>query len=92
MSMYEKLGTGSNKVQQSPPGPHDFHSKQALGHLKPMTKGTGHNQSFESMPAASSLVHGSKVGRGEQSKMLGSGQPGVKGGHMSHTSSTSQPI
>ena len=39
--MYDKINQ-SNKIQQSPPGPIDFHSKQMPSHLKPVAK-TSHN-------------------------------------------------
>ena len=52
--MYDKINQ-SNKIQQSPPGPIDFHSKQMPSHLKPVAK-TSHNQSFDSFPVHNQLV------------------------------------
>ena len=46
--MFDKIG-GSSKIQQSPPGPIDFHGKSVGNHhLKPVNKIT-HNASFDNI-------------------------------------------
>mgnify|MGYP007082947249 CR=1 FL=1 len=49
LSMFDKIGAGSSKIQMSPPGPIDFNGK-SIGsqHLKPVGK-ISHNQSFDSI-------------------------------------------
>ena len=65
-------------------------------HLKPVSK-IQHNQSFDSIPLNNQLAsqvgqHGSKLSRGDQSKLIASGQSTIKGQHMTHHSSTHQAL
>ena len=87
--MYDKINQ-SNKIQQSPPGPIDFHSKQMPSHLKPVAK-TSHNQSFDSFPVHNQLVahqaqHGTKIRGDHNSKLVTSGQNTIKNSYITHSS------
>ena len=85
--MFDKIG-GSSKIQQSPPGPIDFHGK-GNHHLKPVSKIT-HNASFDNIQVHNQLAshsgqHGSKLVRGsDQSKLIASGQSSIIASHGTH--------